>query len=243
MPTRIIVCSFGERRIVKYDHLENGGRADMGFNIVMTQIRWIWAVLIVAYGFFFGWYTSFGGPLTKVEIEQYMSAFSQRESRISPERLAEMRRWMEEDTGDDFVMINVIHMRDTPLQIEGVEPGETSDDVNAKYMEFMWPQLLMRGCHPVLFGTAANTAMDLMNADGMETWSIGAGMRYRSRRDLLEISTNPAFSGRHEFKIAAMEKTIAFPIDPWYQLGDPRLLLALFLGLIGCGLSWRVAAR
>ena len=82
-----------------------------------------------------------------------------------------------------------------------------------------------------------------MNAEGMHTWTQGAGVRYRSRRDLLEISTNPAFQGRHEFKIAAMQKTIAFPIDPWFQLGDPRLLLALFLGLIGCGLSWRDALR
>ena len=58
-----------------------------------------------------------------------------------------------------------------------------------------------------------------MNAEGMETWTQGAGMRYRSRRDLLEIATNPAFRGSHEFKVAAMRKTIAFPIDPWLQLG------------------------
>ena len=88
-----------------------------------------------------------------------------------------------------------------------------------------------------------DTAMDLMNADGMEIWSIGAGMRHRSRRDMLEIATNPAFSGKHEFKIAAMENTIAFPIDPWYQFGDPRLVLALLLALIVCGLSWREATR
>jgi hypothetical protein len=68
-------------------------------------------------------------------------------------------------------------------------------------------------------------------------------MRYRSRRDLLEIATNPAFSASHEFKVAAMRKTIAFPIDPWIQLGDPRVLLALLLGLIGCALSWREATR
>jgi hypothetical protein len=50
----------------------------------------------------------------------------------------------------------------------------------------------------------------------------------------MEIASNPAFQGPHEFKIAAMNKTVAFPIDPWFQLGDPRLvlgLLALVLGL------------
>ncbi|HIF98292.1 MAG TPA: hypothetical protein EYQ54_14935 [Myxococcales bacterium] len=149
-----------------------------------------------------------------------------------------LRKFLEEDTGDDFVMVNVIDMYDKPLQIGGVEPGETSDQVLAKYMQYMTPALLARASHPVLYGQAANTAMDIMNAEGMEEWSRGAGMRYRSRRDMLEIATNPAFAGSHEFKIAAMRKTIAFPIDPWMQLGDPRLLLALLLGLIACALSW-----
>ena len=36
---------------------------------------------------------------------------------------------MEQDTGDDFAMVNVIHFYDRPLQVEGVEPGETSSQV------------------------------------------------------------------------------------------------------------------
>ena len=94
-----------------------------------------------------------------------------------------------------------------------------------------------------MFGSAAHTALDLMNAPGMESWTSGALMRYRSRRDMLDISTNPAFQGSHEFKVAAMQKTIAFPLDPWIQLGDPRLVLALLLGVIGLALSWRFAVN
>ncbi len=209
----------------------------------MTRTRWIWLVLVVIYLAFFSWYTSFGGPLTDEEITYYIGRMEERDPPLSPERLAILRRFMEEDTGDDFVMVNVIDMYETPLQIEGVEPGETSDEVLAKYMAYMTPALLSRGSHPVLYGQAANTAMDLMNAEGMEHWTTGAGMRYRSRRDLLDIATNPAFAGSHEFKVAAMRKTIAFPIDPWFELGDPRLVLALLLGVIGCALSWREAAR
>ena len=40
-----------------------------------------------------------------------------------------------------------------------------------------------------------------------------------------------------------MRKTIAFPIDPWFHLGDPRIVLALLFGLIGCAVSWREARR
>lgn len=209
----------------------------------MTRTRWTWLILIGIFGLFFGWYTSFGGPLSEEEIALYLARLESREPKPSPEALARVRRFMEEDTGDDFVMLNVIDMYDTPLPIEGVEPGESSDAVLARYMAYMTPALFARACHPVLFGRAANTAMDLMNADGMERWTTGAGMRYRSRRDMFDIATNPAFAGAHEFKVAAMAKTIAFPIDPWFQLGDPRLVLALALGLIGCALSWREAAR
>ena len=209
----------------------------------MTRTRWIWLVLAVLYAAFFGWYTSFGGPLTAQEVDQYMTLFAEREDPPPPETLALLRRFLEEDTGDDFVMINVIDMYDEPLPMEGVEPGETSDEVLDKYMAYMMPALVSRASHPVLYGTAANSAMDLMNADGMEKWTTGAGMRYRSRRDMMEITVNPAFRGSHDFKIAAMAKTIAFPVDPWFQLGDPRLVLALLFGLIGCGLSWREATR
>lgn len=209
----------------------------------MTPLRWIWLVVVLLYAVFFGWYTSFGGPLGDEEIADYLRMAQERGSPMPPEAVAMLKRFMEEDTGDDFVMVNVIDLYDTPLQIPGVEPGETSDEVLAKYMEYMTPALFARASHPVWVGTAANTAMDLMNAEGMEEWTRAAGMRYRSRRDLLDIVTNPQFAGRHEFKVAGIRKTIAFPIDPWFQLGDPRLVLALVLGLVGCGLSWLVTAR
>lgn len=207
----------------------------------MTATKKTWITLLAVYAAFFYWYTSFGGPLTEDEITHYMDIVESPSPSPSPERIAMMRKFMEEDTGDDFVMLNVIHMYDKPLQIQGVEPGQSSAEVLSKYMQYMMPALLKRACHPVIYGAAAGPAMDLMNADGMDVWTTGAGMRYRSRRDLLEIAMNPAFAGSHEFKIAAMQKTIAFPLDPWMQAGDPRLLLALILGLIGALISWRQA--
>ena len=209
----------------------------------MTTTTWIWLIIAVIYLAFFSWYTSFEGPLTEAEIGHYLELSKEQDPDSSAEDLARIRAFMREDTGDDFVMINVIHLYDTPLQIDGVEAVETTDDVLAKYMEYMFPAMISRASHPVFQGPAVSPAMDIMNADGMEIWSAGAGVRYRSRRDLLEIGTNPAFAGRHEFKVAAMVKTIAFPVDPFNYLGDPRLVLALLLGSIGFGLSWLFSAR
>ena len=209
----------------------------------MTTTTWTWLIIAVIYLAFFSWYTSFEGPLTEGEIEHYLELSKTQDPDSSADDLARIRAFMEEDTGDDFVMINVIHLYNIPLQIDGVAPDDTIDDVLAKYMEYMFPAMLSRASHPVFQGLAVSPAMDIMNAKGMEIWSAGAGVRYRSRLDLLEIGTNPAFAGRHEFKVAAMLKTFAFPVDPFNYLGDPRLVLALLLGLIGCGLSWFFSAR
>ena len=57
-------------------------------------------------------------------------------------------------------------------------------------------------------------------------------MRYRSRRTFMEIITHPDMVDRHEFKIAALDKTIAYPIEMQLYLSDPRLLLGLILLIV-----------
>jgi len=202
-----------------------------------VRINPTWAVLGVLYLAFFGWYTSFGGPLSDDEVDHYFGLITQHNPDMSAEQRAMFRGFLESDTGDDFVMLNVVDLHDTPLQVDGVEPGESSTDVLGKYLQFMVPELLRRACHPVLFGRAAAPALEMFGIDGVRSWDQGAGMRYRSRRDMAEIITNPAFQGSHEFKIAAINKTFAFPIDPWYQLGDPRLVLALVFLATGFAVS------
>ncbi len=192
----------------------------------MNRSVLVWGLPAALYALFFFWYTSFGGPLTNDEIEAYMSILQER---ASSTELAGLRRFLEEDTGDDFVMVNAIEMRTSPQPLPGVLPGESSSDVLGRYMAYMWPALLTRACHPVLFGEAAADALDVWGIDNARAWSQAGLMRYRSRRDMMDIATNPAFQGPHEFKIAAMAKTIAFPVDPWMQAGDPRLILALVL--------------
>ena len=60
-----------------------------------------------------------------------MARAESREPKPSPEDLERLRRFMEEDTGDDFVMVNVIDIYETPLSIEGVEPGQSSEETVA----------------------------------------------------------------------------------------------------------------
>ncbi len=156
-----------------------------------------------------------------------MAAFE--ESGSDEAGLRRLRAFLESDTGNDFYMVNNIHMKETPDQVEGVEPGDSSDDVMGKYMEYMYPALFTRASHPVSFGPAVSNALDIVGIENARVWNRGALFRYRSRRDMMEITTNPAFSGRHDFKTASLEKTIAFPIEDRLFLTDPRVLLFFVL--------------
>ena len=206
----------------------------------MTPVR-VWSVLAVIYAAFFSWYTSFGGPLTSEEVAWYLAELE----RVGqpPEDIEGIRGFLENDTGDDFVMLNIVDYREPPLVVEGAPPAEHAQEMVDRYMEFMIPALFARACHPVMLGTGANAAMDLMGieVEDIEVWDQGVLMRYRSRRDLMDILSKPEFAGRHEFKVAAIQKTIAFPLDPWFHLGDPRILLAPMILMIG--FAWQALRR
>jgi hypothetical protein len=198
-----------------------------------------WIVLAVLYGAFFAWYTSFGGPLQPEEIEEFMGILEANDA--PPERIARWRRFMETDSGDDFAMANFLSLAETPKPVEGVPAGESSADVMARYTTPFMGKAVRSAAHPVLYGKAAGDAMDLWGIEGAERWSHAGVVRYRSRRDLMEQVRGLVGTDIHRYKIAAMDKTIAFPIDPWITAGDPRLLLALVFLVVGLGLNLRGA--
>lgn len=197
----------------------------------------IWLIPTLAYTIFVAWYTDFGGPLRDQEIETYLGRFES--LGFSQERRTRIRRFMESDTGRPFLMVNVVDYADDPPDVEGAEPGESSAQLMNRYMEHMFVQLFARACHPTVMGQAVHTTLDLVGVEelsGAERWDMGALFRYRSRRTFLEIVTIPETLGRHEFKVAALDKTIAYPIETQLNLGDPRALLGLFL-LAGAALT------
>lgn len=187
----------------------------------------LWLVPALLYAAFFYWYTDFGGPLSDTEVDQFVASMKTNGS--DPEVIAFIEEFARQDSGHQFLMVNNIDMNENPPDAEGAEPGESASDLMARYIEHMIPALLARACHPVLMGSAVYPSMDLVGIEGAENWDQAALFRYRSRRAFLEIVTNPAFKGKHHFKTAALDKTIAYPTETSLYLGDPRLLLGLIL--------------
>ena len=48
----------------------------------------------------------------------------------------------------------------------------------------------------------------------------------------MEILIHPEFHQKHKFKFAALEKSIAYPVDPWLQVGGLPLTVGLTIALI-----------
>lgn len=182
--------------------------------------------LLLLYGVFWFWYTPSGEPLTDEEISFYLDQIDSAEGRARIESFAR------EDTGRSFYMLNALDLDESPGSIDGAPAGADGQQLIDLYMEHMLPALLARASHPVFFGVAVGESVEVVNVYNAETWDQGALVRYRSRRDLLDIVTNPDFRGRHHFKVAALEKTIAYPIETPFFPGDLRLLLGLLAALL-----------
>jgi hypothetical protein len=181
----------------------------------------LWSILAALYLGFRLWYDGGGGPLTPEEVARYVARFEERG--VEPARIEKLREFLASDTGSDFVMANFIHFQDSP---------DARADMD-RYMAHMYPELFKRACHPVFGGPVMARALDYWGIENGERWSMVGLVRYRSRRDIVEISTNPAFADAHQFKTAAMAQTIAIPVEPFLMLGSPRWLVAGALLTLG----------
>ena len=186
-----------------------------------------WLAAALLYALFRLWYDGFPSPLTDAEIDGYVARMSERG--FPAERIALLRKFLSEDSGGDFVMVNLIEFSDAPEPVGDMQPGESGREALERYMAYMTPALLARASHPMLGGNAAARAVESWGLADAERWSMAGVVRYRSRRDMIEIASDPRFRDAHVYKIAAMEKTIAVPLDPYFVAGGPRVVVALAL--------------
>jgi len=193
----------------------------------MTKHKLLWLIPSVFYALFVFWYTDLGGPLSDQEVDTFVATLQARDA--DPQTLAKLEGFLRNDSGRQFLMLNALDLNDNPPNVGGAAPGESADQLMARYMEHMIPELLKRACHPVILGNAPYTAIDVIGIEGAEQWTGGGFVRYRSRRSFMEIVSNPAIVNQHEFKLAALDKTIAYPVETTIYLADLRLLLGLIL--------------
>jgi len=210
-----------------------------------------WLILGAVYIGFFFWYTDMGGKLSQEEIQVFIKKHEQNiiDDGVSPDseelqlRINILRRFMEEDNGKQFIMVNNIEMNKDPGDVLGANPGESADQLMSRYMEYMWPNLLKRASHPIFMSNVVYQSMDLVGIEGGEVWDQAALMRYKSRRAMMEIVTHPDMMDRHVFKVAALQKTIAYPVEPFVFYSDIRIIFGMFILIIGLSIRLFFASK
>ncbi len=196
---------------------------------IHSKVVLIWIAAVLLYICFYLWHNGLGNPLSDREIEMYLQRISTANPNIDTERIETFRAFLGADDGKPVIMVNAILYNVKPLAVAGVSLNETSSEVLNRYNRFVMPYLLRRGGYPAMAGTVAANSLESWGIEDAEKWSIGALMRYRSRRDMMEMFTNPEFTKAHKYKFAAIEKTLVFPVTPYFFAGGLDIVVFLFL--------------
>jgi len=199
----------------------------MKLRIPKTAFIWLGAVLL--YIVFYLWHNGLGTPLSDAEVNNYVMQYKAVHPNVKPNELRALRTFLDADDGEDIVMFNAMKLYKKPRSLPDVPENETSTEVLDRYNRFVMPYLFKRGGHPLLVGNSVMDAPEVWGIENARKWTMGGLIRYRSRRDMVEMFINPEFQKVHHYKLEAMEKTIAFPVRPFVTIGSLDMVMALFL--------------
>ena len=193
---------------------------------------WIWALAVIAYGGFWFWYVGLPRPLTRSEIDAHMATVKTAGMDVTPGQLATLRAFLEADDGREFFMLNLVRVNQGPVLAPGATEMSDARKVLDGYTRHFMPALFRRAGHPAFFGRAAGGYVEQWNVAPDPGWTFGAAIRYRSRRDMIELVVDPRFANAHAFKAAAIATTFAFPTSPGFVMVGPKIWVGLALALL-----------
>ena len=204
----------------------------------MTWQIWIWVPVV--YGVFSLWYFNWQGPVTQQEIDEYLNGFSELEANKNTESSV-IRKFLEDDDGKEFVMLNLIqvHKDKVPDPVTGEELKPQT--LLSNYFRSFAFASLKRGGHPVLQARTAGGNIDSWNADDNVGFSVTSMMRYKSRRDLIELLIDPEFADSHLYKLAAIDRTISYPTQTMLSLSLRPPVSVLLVLLLFASMAQNIA--
>jgi hypothetical protein len=101
-----------------------------------------------------------------------------------------------------------------------------------RYSDPFVRRLISRGGHPGMVGRKVGPYVDAWRVEPDPGWSIFGLMRYRSRRDMIRMASDPLFREVHPYKLLGIPTTFSFPTQRQVSLyASPRLTVALVLAL------------
>ncbi|MGD0855060.1 MAG: hypothetical protein ABSA18_04575 [Dehalococcoidia bacterium] len=185
------------------------------------------AVLLGIYILFLLWYYGFRRPLSNEKVEHYASIMEKRSGNAGEI----IRKFGFEDDGQQFFMVSMVKYYEKPQYKNGNGGGLTSREANMRYVRNTVPMLLKRGCHPYgLFRPMIN--LSNIGKDELQ-WDEVSVVRYRSRRDFLNVVTSPRWFAGYGNKVAALQANPNFPSKGLFAFPVIPILVFTILLLIG----------
>lgn len=114
-------------------------------------------------------------------------------------------------------MVNLVRVPD--VVVTDPDNGELAPakDMMAAYSKAFIPRLTKHGGHPALAARKVGGYVDAWMVGADPGWSIVGFMRYRSRRDMLEMVLDPTFKGAHKYKLLGVAETFSFPTQTFLR--------------------------
>jgi hypothetical protein len=198
---------------------------------MMVGAWWVWPAALAIYALFRLWYDNWRGPLSPHEVEHFM-ALSAKAPGTAHTDLLVLRRFMESDDGKEFVMANVVRLHAGPVPHPETGKLCSAREMLQLYFSGFVKSLLLHGGHPMLATRQVGGYIDAWKTPPDPGWTTAGMMRYRSRRDMMRLATDPRFLDAYPFKIAAVAETFSFPTQVVISMSiRPRAGVALLLAL------------
>jgi hypothetical protein len=197
----------------------------------MAQRRWPWWTAGAVYAVFLCWHEPWFVPrLSAAEVQAAFDGPLAGAPLNAAER-ASMQAFFAADDGRPFYNLNLMRHRERALYRDGQpRPGiVTGADAHAAYSAVVLPQLLQRGGYPVAITTKITNLLN-ERAPGADFFQDMALVRYRSRRDMLEMILDPAYRAGAPHKFASLEQDVATPMRA-VALLDLRLPVGMLLAV------------
>jgi len=166
---------------------------------------------------FYIWYQGGRSPLSTQEQNTYTERVTALQASTHGYLdAAAIKEFLSTDDGRPFFVINLFKFRPHATYTDGRVSTATGASAFKQYTQAVLPVWLPRGTHPAFFTE--------LSATNKNEWDLVSVVRYRSRRDYVEIITDAAYLAALPHRLAAAERNIRIQL-PGTVVPNPFLVL------------------
>ena len=182
------------------------------------------AIFLVLYLAFLAWYDGWGmDPFTAEEVDTLVG--KEVAKGANPELLNNLRRFLKDDDGEEFFMLNLNRYEYVENEDQQGQPV-----VYQNYGQAVIQMILKNAGHPIYSGEIPDYLLDGDAKDA--SWHEIILMRYRSRRDFVSMVTSDEYLKIAQDRSGGIEYAEVTPTRADFNLTTPRFVVLALLVVI-----------